>query len=67
MLFKKFKGKMICFFEVMIIVWYRKVLILRKLELKINKLKQYLINTTNNIKNYFNTPALNTLYLEEFY
>lgn len=61
MLFKKFKGKMICFFEVMMVTWHREVLVLQKLELEGNKLMQYLINTNNNIKNYFNASEFNIL------
>lgn len=67
MLFKKFKGQMICFFEVMMVTWHREVLVLQKLELEGNKLMQYLINTNNDIKNSFNASEFNTLYLEELY
>lgn len=34
MLFKKFKGQMICFFEVMMVTWHREVSILLKLRLE---------------------------------
>ena len=65
MLFKKFKGQMICFFDVLMVTWHREVLVLRKLELEGNKLMQYLINTNNNIKNSFNASEFNIL--EELY
>ena len=52
MLFKKFKGQMICFFEVMMVTWHREVFILLKLRLE-EKLMQYK-NTYNNIMNSFN-------------
>ena len=61
MLFKKFEGQMICFFEVMMVTWHREVLVLPKLELEGNKLMQYLINTNNNIKNSFNASEFNIL------
>ena len=61
MLFKKFKSKMICFFDVLMVTWHREVLVLQKLELEGNKLMQYLINTNNNIKNSFNASEFNIL------
>ena len=50
MLFKKFKGQMICFFAVMMVTWHREVLVLHNLEME-NSTIQYR-NTNNNIKNY---------------
>ena len=67
MLFKKFKGKMICFFEVMMVTWHREVLVLHKLELEGNKIMQCLTNTHNNIKSSFNASEFNTLYMEELH
>ena len=56
MLFKKFKGQMICFFEVMMVTWHREVLVLRKLELE-EIIMQYK-NTNNSIMNSFNMEGL---------
>ena len=56
MLFKKFKSKMICFFEVLMVTWHREVLVLRKLELE-EIIMQYK-NTNNNIMNSFNMEEL---------
>lgn len=67
MLFKKFKGQMICFFEVMMVTWHCEVLVLQNKELEGNKLMQYLTNTHNNIKKSFNASKFNTLYMEEIY
>lgn len=56
MLFKKFKSKMICFFEVLMVTWHREVLVLRKLELE-EIIMQYK-NTNNSIMNSFNMEGL---------
>ena len=56
MLFKKFKGQMICFFEVLMVTWHREVLVLRKLELE-EIIMQYK-NTNNSIMNSFNMEGL---------
>lgn len=34
MLFKKFKSQMICFFEAMMVIWHREVMVLHKLGLE---------------------------------
>ncbi len=36
MSFKKFKGKMICFFEAIMVAWHCEVLVLHNLELEVN-------------------------------
>lgn len=56
MLFKKFKSKMICFFDVLMVTWHREVLVLRKLELE-EIIMQYK-NTNNSIMNSFNMEGL---------
>lgn len=56
MLFKKFKGQMICFFDVLMVTWHREVLVLRKLELE-EFIMQYK-NANNNIMNSFNMEEL---------
>lgn len=56
MFFKKFKSKMICFFDVLIVTWHCEVLVLRKLELK-EIIMQYK-NTNNSIMNSFNMEGL---------
>lgn len=56
MLFKKFKGQMICFFDVLMVTWHREVLVLRKLELE-EFIMQYK-NANNNIMNSFNMEKL---------
>lgn len=56
MLFKKFKSKMICFFDVLMVTWHREVLVLRKLELE-EFIMQYK-NANNNIMNSFNMEEL---------
>ena len=56
MLFKKFKSKMICFLDVLMVTWHREVLVLRKLELE-EIIMQYK-NTNNSIMNSFNMEGL---------
>ena len=56
MLLKKFKSKMICFFDVLMVTWHREVLVLRKLELE-EIIMQYK-NTNNSIMNSFNMEGL---------
>lgn len=34
MLFKKFKGKVICFFDVLMVTWHREVMVLHNLGLE---------------------------------
>ena len=56
MLFKKFKSKIICFFDVLMVTWHREVLVLRKLELE-EIIMQYK-NANNSIMNSFNMEGL---------
>ena len=56
MLFKKFKGQMICSFDVLMVTWHREVLVLRKLELE-EFIMQYK-NANNNIFKLFNIEEL---------
>ena len=56
MLFKKFKGKMICLFKNLMLSWQREVLVLHNLEME-ESIMQYK-NANNNIMNYFNMEEL---------